>query len=346
MAEQILVLTANPDLRATAERWCSAVGVAPLAESGIGPARRFWGSAGAVVIGEDLVPDIAAAGWPRRDHVHLIVRDRERWWRDAVRIGAVGVLQADDGDAAGVAALAQVVEGGAEGCSVVVIGGRGGVGATTFACALAQEAAARDLSSVVIDADPLGPGADVVLGSENVHGLRWSALDSAAGLVAPDALAGTLPVRDGVATIAWAADDPEPALPTAAGSVWSAAVRRFDLVVVDHPRAAVDDAWSIEVLGGSVLTVLVVGDDIAGLASARRQASRLQDHAASVVAVMGGRRAGLGRAAVEKTIGLPVVGVIGHDRRVRAAIDHGRGPVRSRALKRPARDILDLVGLG
>lgn len=345
MAEQILVLTANPDLRATAERWCSAVGVAPLAESEIGPARRFWGSAGAVVIGEDLVPDIAAAGWPRRDHVHLIVRDREPWWRAAVRIGAVGVLQVDDGDAAGVAALAQVAEGAAEGCSVVVIGGRGGVGATTFACALAREAAARELRSVVMDADPWGPGVDIVLGSENVQGLRWSALDAASGLVATDALAGTLPVRDGVATIAWDADDVDPALPAAASSVWSAAVRGFDLVVVDHPRAVVDGSWSTGVLGGSVLTVLVVADDIAGLAAARRQVLRLQDHAASVVAVLA-RRGGLGRPAVERTIGIPVVGAIGYDRRVRTAVDHGRGPVRSRALKRPARDVLDLVGMG
>jgi len=344
MAEQILVLTANPDLRATAERWCSAVGVAPLAEADLGPARRLWGSAGAVVVGEDLVSDVATAGWPRRDHVHLIVRHRERWWRAAVRIGAADVLQVDDGDAAGVAALAQVAEGADEGCSIVVIGGRGGVGATTFACALAREAAVRDLRPVVMDADPWGPGVDIVLGTENVQGLRWSGLDAASGLVAPDALAGTLPVRDGVATIAWDVDVAGPALPAASGSVWSAAVRGFDLVVVDHPREVVDGSWSTEVLGGSVLTVLVVADDIAGLAAARRQVLRLRDHAASVVAVVA-RRGGLGRPAVEKTIGIPVVGVIGHDRRVRAAIDHGRGPVRSRALKRPARDVLDLVGM-
>ncbi|HWV27129.1 MAG TPA: septum site-determining protein Ssd [Aeromicrobium sp.] len=345
MTDRITLLTARADLQAVAERWCSALGVGAVSHRRLADARRFWATSDAVVVGEDLAAELAAARWPRRDHVFLLADDPNDWWRVAVEIGGAGVLRARDGDESGVAALAQVVDGGSEGCSVSVVGGRGGVGATTFSCALALEAATRELSAVVMDADPVGPGVDLVLGGERTDGLRWSDLDSTVGLVSPGALAGALPRVRGISTVSWSLEDDTPELPESCHNVWSAAVRGFDLVVVDQPRTGVDADWTVGVLGGSVLTVVIVPDDVVGVAAARRQIAALRERCSDLVAVTATRRGGPGRSAIESAVAVPVVASIRHDTRVRVALDRGRGPARSRGLRRPAREVLDLIGL-
>src|SRR5579875_2141374 len=72
---------------------------------------------------------------------------------------------------------------------VAVLGGSGGVGASTFAAALAT-AAGR---AVLVDCDPLGGGIDVLLGVEAVPGARWSGLRVNGGRLDPHALDEGLP---------------------------------------------------------------------------------------------------------------------------------------------------------
>lgn len=345
MDDIALILTSRDDTRLAAERWCAAVGISPFAVGSAAEARRFWRSARTVVLDADQIPELQAMRWPRRDHVFLVVDEPDRWWQEAVQIGASGVLAKAD-DHAGVTALASVVDGGAEGCSIVVVGGRGGAGATTLACSLGLTAAARGLSAVVLDADPLGTGVELVLGTESVEGLRWRSLDTAAGVVAPAALAGALPLRSGLASLSWETDDDAPRVPDGAASVWSAATRGFDVVIVDQPRTVADDAWTGAVLGGSVLSVVVIDDDIGGIAAARRQIVWLSERTPAVAAVVARRgRGGLGRAVVESSIDVPVIATMRRDRRLQAAVDHGRGPGRSRPMNRLSRQVLDLVGL-
>ena len=69
---------------------------------------------------------------------------------------------------------------------------RGGAGATTFACALGQ-VAARSGDAVVVDADPLGPGVDRVLGLETRDGIRWDALCQTTGRLSARSLREALP---------------------------------------------------------------------------------------------------------------------------------------------------------
>ena len=344
MDDSTMILTARADLQLAVERWCGAVGVPVRAIASLAEARRFWKSAPACVVGEDLAPQLAAAQWARREHVYVVADDPEQWWRHAVGLGASNVLGTHD-DSNAVATLTRIVDGGAEGCSIAVVGGRGGVGATTLACSLGLVAAGRAVSPVVIDADPVGPGVDVVLGTESTEGLRWRSLDTASGLIAPTALAAALPRRDGVSSLGWDPIDELPALPPGAVSVWEAATRGFDLVVVDQPRGVVDDSWSVSVLGGSVLTVVVVADDVPAVASARRQVAWLRERAPAVAAVMARHRGGLGRSTLEAALGVPIVGAVGRDRRVRSHVDVGSGPKRSRRWNRVSRDVLDLVGL-
>src|SRR3712207_7123198 len=51
------------------------------------------------------------------------------------------------------------------------------------------------LRTLLVDADPLGGGLDLVLGWEQVDGLRWPSLAEADGRVDPPALLQALPHR-------------------------------------------------------------------------------------------------------------------------------------------------------
>ncbi|MGJ9423140.1 septum site-determining protein Ssd [Aeromicrobium sp. CF3.5] len=350
MPDIAVIATADPLLLDSALRWCAAVGAAPVALDTPDAVRREWRRASAVLVGADLVPAVARSAPPRRDHVLVVADHPDLVWRDAVAIGAASVVSPGDDDAA-LAALVGALDGRVEGCTVSVVGGSGGVGASTFAVALGLAGAGRGLAAVVLDADPTGSGVDLVLGSERATGLRWPDLAAVDGRLAGESLSDVLPRRHGVATIAWPGDGAPVQEPAAAGAVWSAATRAFDLVVADVPRpsSAVSDfaaeGWVGSVLSGSLLTVVLIGDDLVGLGAARRIVPRVTERCGSVLAVVVSRRGGLGTASVEQAVGIPVIARIRPDRRLRAAVDHGRGPGRSRPLRRASVQVLDTLGL-
>src|SRR3954469_13289994 len=111
------------------------------------------------------------------------------------------------------------------GASIVVgvTGGSGGVGASTFAAVLAMVAR----PAVLVDLDPVGGGADVLLGIEAHPGARWSGVRLDGGRLEPTLLADGLPRWRDVAVLA--ADSGEPS-PGAALQVVDAA-RRLGTVV-------------------------------------------------------------------------------------------------------------------
>ena len=78
---------------------------------------------------------------------------------------------------------------------LAVIGGRGGAGASILAGGLAVTAVRAGHRTLLVDADPLGGGLDLLLGWEDVDGLRWPALAGADGRVDPPALLRALPHR-------------------------------------------------------------------------------------------------------------------------------------------------------
>ena len=350
MADTAVIATSDPLLLDAALRWCAAVGAEPLALDTSEAVRREWHRASAVLVGADLAPSLARTTVPRRDHVLVVAEAPDLVWRDAVAIGAAGVVAPSDDDAA-VAALVGALDGRVEGCTVSVVGGSGGVGASTFAVALGLAGVGRGLTAVVLDADSTGSGVDLVLGSENAAGLRWPDLAAIDGRLAGESLSDVLPRHHGVATIAWPADARQAETPAAAGAVWSAATRAFDLVVADVPRPGTARAssgaagWIDSVLSGSLLTLVVIADDVGGVGAARRVVPRVTERCGSVMALVAARRGGLGAAAVEQAVGIPVIARVRPDRRVRAAVDHGRGPGRSRHLRRASAKVLDTLGL-
>jgi secretion/DNA translocation related CpaE-like protein len=218
-----------------------------------------------------------------------------------------------------------VDSGPARGLTVGVVGGSGGSGATTFACALGQMAG-RAGPSVVIDADPLGPGVDRVLGLDLVDGVRWDALGHATGRLSARALRDSLPRRDGVAALTWySGSHPRPLQAFAVREALSAARRGHDTVVVDLPR--VPDPLTEEIAARCDQVLITVVTTVAGIAAAMRTCGRFADPGALGLIVRG---SGMDDESVGRALGAPVLQRMSDQRGLAEAIDLGLGPVRSR----------------
>lgn len=173
-----LIVTEDAALLDDLLRLCAAAGVEPEVHHGL-PGRGGGGGGGCdsaplVLVGDDAAPRVRGAA--RRRGVLLVGRDQDdpEVWRRAVEIGADHVLRLPDAEAWLVDRIADVAEGaGRQALTVGVIGGRGGAGASTLACALAVTAARGGERAMLVDADPLGGGLDVLLGGESAEGLRW-----------------------------------------------------------------------------------------------------------------------------------------------------------------------------
>ncbi|MBC7630277.1 septum site-determining protein Ssd [Aeromicrobium sp.] len=336
-----LIATADERLLDDSLRWCAAVGVIPEVAPDLTAARRSWRQASLVIVGADLAERMSRAELPRRDHVLLVAPDPASWWPTAVALGAVDVFGTSD-EARILEALAAALDGRDAACLVSVVGASGGVGASTLAAALALAGTQRGLRTLLLDADPLGGGIELVLGSERSEGLRWGDLDATRGRLSAGSLADVLPHHQGLATLTWGRAD-EAVLPASVPSVLSAAVRGFDLVVADVPRHL--DVHGADIVGRSVLTILVVAEEICGVGAARQTLARVRQFASSVAVVSVSRPGGIGVGAVAEALGLPVVARHRLDRRIRGALDRGHGPGRSRAARRTSAQLLDTLGL-
>ncbi|RPK55761.1 Septum site-determining protein MinD [Streptomyces sp. ADI96-15] len=284
-----------------------------------------------MLVGDDAAVRMERA--PRRPGVLLVGRDQGEpaVWQWAVRIGAEHVLRLPDAEAWLVDRIADVVEGaGRIARSVGVVGGRGGAGASTLACALAVTAAAGGSRTVLVDADPLGGGLDVLLGGEQAEGLRWPAFARSRGRMARRALEEALPELHGLRLLSWDRSDTAAVPPQAVRTVLGAARRGGGTVVVDLPRRAGGEA--AEALAQLDLALLVVPAELRAVAAARRMAAVLAPEVGDLrVAVRptgtpGMPGGGLAPDAVAALLGLPLAGVVPYDPAAVEAQEAGTPP--------------------
>ncbi|MEV0262841.1 septum site-determining protein Ssd [Streptomyces sp. NPDC050617] len=267
-----LIITEDEKLLDDLLRLCAAAGAVPEVAHGTPARRRSWDDAPLVLVGDDCASRLAGAA--RREGVVLIGRDLDDpdVWRRAVVIGARNVVMLPDGEGWLVDRIADVVEGvGRPALTVGVIGGRGGAGASTLACALALTAARAGHRAMLIDADPLGGGLDVLLDGERAEGLRWPAFARSRGRVGGGALEESLPELHSLRVLSWDRGDATTVQPEAMRAVLAAARRRGGTVVVDLPRRN-DDA-TMEALRQVDVGLLVVPGELRAVAAAHRVAS-------------------------------------------------------------------------
>ena len=147
-----------------------------------------------------------------------------------------------------------------------VVGGSGGVGASTLAAVLARVAGQRSGRCVLVDIDPNSGGIDVLLGIEREPGARWSGLRLGGGLLEPDVLWAGLPRvgRSGSCAVL-AADTGDHDAATVAQVLETAQL--VGPVVLDLPRGP--SAARDEAVARCRLVVVLARSDLPGLVAAR-----------------------------------------------------------------------------
>jgi secretion/DNA translocation related CpaE-like protein len=242
--------------------------------------------------------------------------------------GVTGAADARDSAGSNSPAAAGPGGGAATGRVVAVLGGRGGAGASILAGGLAVTAARRGLRTMLVDADPLGGGVDLVLGWESLDGLRWPALSQASGEVPAPALVEALPGRSELVILSWDRGEPMTVPPEAMLAALDAGRRGRDLTIVDIPRRL--DESAMLALRAADQVYLVVPAELRACAAAARVAAVAGPHCAALSVVV--RQPGPAGLAVKEVIAalrLPYAGTIRSEPRLRTAWERGEPPAAS-----------------
>jgi secretion/DNA translocation related CpaE-like protein len=242
--------------------------------------------------------------------------------------------------------LGRLAGTGPPGQIIAVLGGRGGAGASVFAAGLAVTAARAGWRTLLIDADPLGGGVDLVLGWESLDGLRWPALSDASGRVSPPSLVEVLPRRGELVVLSWDRGEVLAVPAEAMATALDAGRRGRDLVVVDLPRR-LDDA-SLLALSSADRAYLVLPAELRACAAAARVAAVAGPHCPSLaVVVRGPAPGGLRAKEVAQALGLPLAGALRPEPRLAGALERGEPPARDGRgpLAELCRRLLDELGI-
>lgn len=347
MTEPPLLISRDPALLADLRRLAAAAGASLDVASAAADARGRWPGAPLVLVGTDVLDDLAATSPPRRDRVHVVAPGPcgDRLFRSALAVGAESVVELPAAEEWLVEVLTDTADGsGGAGLVVGVVGGSGGAGATTFAAALAT-VASDVLPVTLVDADPLGPGAERVAGVADAAGAGWASVSESAGRLGSRALRAALPARDRLAVLGWAAGPRSALDPAVLREVLSAARRGSHLVVVDLPRYP--DAAATEVLVRCDQALVVSGLDVQAVGATARQVAGLMPLAPRVGLVARGPASALDPDEVAAALGVPLVAAMTDQRRVAESVELGLGPLRTRRgpLARAARETLAVLGL-
>lgn len=325
----VLLVTGRPGLCDEVERLAAAVGVTLRCVPDVEAAGAHWWGAGLVLLGEDA----AGRGVPRRRPGVVVLAVEpvpDRAWRWAVGVGAEHVAVLPEAQPWLVERMGDLAGGAPRAAPVVgVVAGRGGGGASTLAAALACQATARG-SVLLVDADPCGPGLDVVLGAESAPGLRWADLASVSGPVRPEVLREALPVAEGVSLLVRGAAGGRTAEPgpDAVDAVLGSARRSHDLVVVDLPRQ--DGPERAAALRRVDTVLLVVPAEVRAAVAATHVLPGLMAGVADVrLVVRGPSPAGLTAQAVADVLDVPLVCSMRSQPGLAAQLERGGPPVRT-----------------
>jgi secretion/DNA translocation related CpaE-like protein len=332
----VLLLTGSTTISAEVARLAAAAGHEPLVRSDPAGALAAWASAALVLVGTDLVHAVADVAPARRPGVHVVGdAPPEHVFRAAVALGAESVLDLTTAAPWLVELLTDVGEAPAAGWVVGAVGGSGGAGATTLACALAQ-GVATSRSVLLVDTDPLGAGVDRLLGLEETPGVRWAELHETAGRLGARALHEGVP-RDGrLGVVTWGSG-PRTLDLTTLRQTLSAGRRGHDVVVLDLARHS--GMLLAELAGRCDLVLVVCPATVAGVAATVRTVGSVGDGAArAAIALRPGR---VPPDDVAAATGLRVLVEVPDQRGVTEALDLGLGPWRRRGpLARAVREVL------
>ncbi|HLU59995.1 MAG TPA: septum site-determining protein Ssd [Pseudonocardia sp.] len=346
-----LVMVSDPDLLDALLRLAAAAGCEVQRAVDPPQARPYWSDAPLVLLDAAAAAQCARAGLPRRGDVIVAVRGAPppSVWRHAVAVGAEHVVALPEAEQWLVAALTDAAEGPRPGGTVLaVVGGRGGAGASVLAAAVAVTAVREGGRALLVDCDPLGGGLDLVLGAEDLGGLRWPGIGVEDGRVPAAALHAALPSprigrRDGALAVLSCDRSSHGPAPAAVRAVVEAGRRAGDVVVCDLPRHPTDAAAAA--LAVADLVALVVTADVRACAAGARVAATLAAHGRPVRAVVRGPApGGIDADEVARAVGVPLLAAMRPEPGLARALERGEAPPRPHGpLAGTARTVLAAV---
>lgn len=235
---------------------------------------------------------------------------------------------------------------------VVVLGASGGVGASTWAAALARRLSLHLGECVLVDGCPAAGGLDLSCGTEHVPGLRWPDLARLRGAVSCSRLVGALPAAD---VPVLSADGRGGDVPDSVVTDVLESLRGEVPVVVD---ARIGPAWVDGLLRAADVVHVVSGLRVRQVADTQAVLGRVTrlrgadgvDRAGELAPVRlltrGERAADAALEELVEQLDLPHLGHLRDDAKVRRAGERGDWPGLRGALRDTAdRVVLDLLDL-
>lgn len=322
---QPLVLTRDPSLLDDLARLAAGAGVQLEVRGDPVVALASWSLAPLVLIGDDLAPDVAAISPPHRVGVVVVSHaPATDVFRLALDLGATSVVELPAAEGHLAALFADVEEAPGRALVLGVVGGAGGAGASTLACALGQ-VGGRDGPALVIDTDPVGPGLDRLLGLDETVGVRWDDLATSAGRLGSRSLREAVPRRDGVGVLTWAAGAATPPPVSTLRDVLAAGRRGHSLVVLDLARQS--GALAAELMARCDLVLAVTPATVSGVASTLRLVKPMADTSRWRLVP---RRGAVPLRDLTAATGVPVAFEVPEQKGLAESVDLGLGPVRHR----------------
>ncbi|MCI2266123.1 septum site-determining protein Ssd [Sediminivirga luteola] len=294
-----------------------------------------------LIVGEDVDEPPEPPGVPRV-LVALDAAERaDSIWRRAAALGVEHVALLPGAEEWLIQRMIAAVEPPQQPAPTIgVVAGSGGAGSSLLACAAARHAAAQGRRTLLIDADPLGGGVDLVLGMESHDGLRWPALVNSRGRLRPSTLVDALPRDDLLSVLSWDRSGTPDVGDDVFDAVVSAAQLAFDTVILDLPRHA-PRGWTRRCRH----VLLIVPTQVRAAVAAAQVARRLTSLHPDVRLVVRRTPGGVHPGALADSLGLPFAGELKTDRGLADTIDRGEGlPHGNRGITRAAGELLGALG--
>jgi secretion/DNA translocation related CpaE-like protein len=269
----LLVVTGDPRIVDTAARTAAAAGCMVEVVETATAARSRWSAADVVLLGADLVAEVAATTPPRRAATLLVVTDPPsiEVMRCALAVGVDDVVRVPSDEGTLVTRIAEVTDGPSRQAPVIAVrAAAGGLGASTVAAGLALTAARSGVHVLLVDGAVTGPGIDLLLGLEHHEGMRWPDLTEVSGRISAVTLTDALPCDHGVAVLSWDRRGQQDLSATALAAVLDAGRRGFGLVIVDDAGMSATPGLRAVLARCVTSTVLVLDDSVRSVVSAAR----------------------------------------------------------------------------
>jgi secretion/DNA translocation related CpaE-like protein len=305
--------------------------------------RTGWVAASVVVIHESSVAAALRSGLPRRTKVVVVTAGEPSpaLWRDCVNVGAERAIVLPEQEPSLVQLLADAAtDNPGDGRLVVLVGARGGAGASVLAAAVAVAGVRAGSGVLLADCDPRGAGQDLLFGLESDPGLRWpdvvagpafggrvpiAALHQALPSMTNRQPAGNAKKAAVLSVLSFGRNASDGGSVQALDSIIEACRHAGELVVVDAPREP--DSAADHAIERADLVVLLAVADLPSCYAGLRVSRRLQSLNPRVMTVVRGPSpGGLGPVEVAAAVELPLLLAMRSQHRLIRDVERGKPP--------------------